>query len=205
MKLVVGLFLIGISIVYLNAVIAFNDPYSPFKNGSSVQVGDMIAESASELLQSASEAFLFLNEVEIAEKNGLNVGAALQRVDLASARVEQALNLFKDIIIVGSAAGYDVNRIRKLKNFSYDQFAKDNGLSRETMRQVSIYLGRGNILGFYRCHVRNLQGVLNTLNRIKTDLLAGKRSENKMLWSLLQQYNNTIMLGNYASLVFYKI
>ena len=92
-----------------------------------------------------------------------------------------------------------------LKDFSYDQFARDNGLSRETMAQVSAYLSRGNVLGFYRRHARNLQTLLNTLNRIKADLLAGKLSENQVLWSLLQQYNNTMMFGNYASLVFYKI
>jgi hypothetical protein len=204
-RFIVGLVLVGITIVYLNAVIVVNDPTSPFKGRSSVQVGDMIADSASELLQSASEAFLFLNEVEIAGKNGLNVGAALQRVDLASARVEQALRLFRDIIAVGSEAGYEKNRIGKLKDFSYDQFAQDNGLSRETMTQVSAYLGRGDVLGFYRRHANNLQILLNTLNRIKADLMTDKLLENQVLWSLLQQYNNTMMFGNYASLVFYKI
>ena len=204
-KLVVGLVLIGITIVYLNAVMVGNDPYSPFKGKTSIQVGDMITDSASELLQSASEAFLFLNEAEIASKNGLNVGAALQRVDMAAAKVEQALRLFRNIIAVGREAGYDEKRIGGLKNFSYDQFAKDNGLSEETMTQVSAYLGRGNVLGFYRRHAHNLQTLLDTLNRIKTDLLAGKLSENQVLWSLLQQYNSTMMFGNYASLVFYKI
>jgi hypothetical protein len=205
-KLAVGLVLTGITIVYLNAVIVVNDPYSPPRGGkSSVQVGDMIADSASELLQSASDAFLFLNEVEIADKNGLNVGAALQRVDLAAARVEQALRLFRDIITVGSEVGYDKSRIGKLKGFSYDQFALDNGLNRETMTQVSAFLGRGDVLGFYRRHAGNLQVLLNTLNCIKADLMVGKLSENRVLWSLLQQYNNTMMFGNYASLVFYKI
>jgi hypothetical protein len=204
-KLLVGLVLIGISIVYLNAVIVANDPYSPPRGRGSFMIGDMIAESASELLQSASEAFLFLNEVEIAEKNGLNVGAALQRVDLASARVEQALALFRNIIDVGRESGYDDVRINKLKDFSYKQFAKDNGLSGETMSEVSAYLGRGNVLGFYRRHALNLQSLLVTLNRIRTDLLAGKLSENQVLWSLLQQYNKTMLFGNYASLVFYKI
>jgi len=204
-KLMVGLVLIGISIVYLNAVIVFNDPYSPFPAQTSIQVGDMITDSASELLQSASEAFLFLNEVEIAGKNGLNVGSALQRVDMAAARVEQALNLFKNIIAVGSEAGYEKNRIGKLMDFSYGQFARDNGLSEETMSEVSAYLANGNVLGFYRRHARNLQTLLNTLNRIKEDLLAGKLSENQVLWSLLQQYSSTMMFGNYASLVFYRI
>jgi len=204
-KLMLGLVMIGISIVYLHAVIAFNDPTSPFKGKTSIQVGDMITDSASELLQSASEAFLFLNEVEIAGKNGLNVGAALQRVDMAAARVEQALKLFENIIQAGRNAGYNEHRISKLKNFSYDQFAKENGLSGETMTQVSAYLGRGNVLGFYQRHIRNLQNLLNTLQEIKNDLLAGKLSENQVLWSLLQQYNSTMMFGNYASLVFYKI
>ena len=204
-RLMMGLVLIGISIAYLNAVIAFNDPLSPFPARTSVQVGDMITDSASELLQSASEAFLFLNEVEIAGKNGLNVGSALQRVDMAAARVEQALNLFRNIIALGHEAGYEKNRIGKLMDFSYGQFARDNGLSEETMNEVSAYLAKGNVLGFYRRHARNLQKLLNTLQLIKTDLLAGKLSENQVLWSLLQQYNSTMMFGNYASLVFYKI
>lgn len=204
-KLVVGVALVGISIFYLNAVVVLNDPASPFPRKVSIQIGDKITEGASELLQSASEAFLFLNEAELAGTNGLNVGEALQRVDMAAARVEQTLNLFKDIIVVGNEAGYDERRIGRLKGFAYDRFARDNGLSVETMSKVSAYLSRGNVLGFYRHHVRNLQALLNTLNRIKADLLAGKLSENQLLWSLLQQYNNTLMFGNYASLVFYKI
>jgi len=204
-KLVLGMVLIGSSIVYLNAVIVMNDPYTPFPGKTSVQVGDMITESASELLQSASEAFLFLNEVEIAGKNGLNVNTALQRVDMASARVEQALNLFNSIIATGNEAGYEKKRIGKLKDFSYGQFARDNGLNENTMNEISAYLAKGNVLGFYRRHARNLQALLDTLRRIKTDLLAGKLSENQLLWSLLQQYNNTMLFGNYASLVFYKI
>jgi hypothetical protein len=203
-KLFVGVVLVGVSIVYLNAVIVMNDPWD-HDGKTGIQIGDKIAESASELLQSASEAFLFLNEAEIAGNNGLNVGAALQRVDLAAARVEQALNLFKDIIAVSKEAGYDEKRIGRLKDFSYDRFARENGLSVETMDKVSSYLSRGNMLGFYRHHVRNLQSLLNTLNRIKRDLLAGKLSENQVLWSLLQQYNSTLMFGNYASLVLYKI
>lgn len=204
-KLIMGMALVGVSIFYLNAVVVINDPASPFPHKASVQIGDKITEGASELLQSASEAFLFLNEAELAGSNGLNVGEALQRVDMAAARVEQTLNLFSDIIVVGKDAGYDERRIGRLKDFSYDRFARDNGLSVETMSKVSAYLSRGNVLGFYRHHVRNLQALLNTLNHIKADLLAGKLSENQLLWSLLQQYNNTLMFGNYASLVFYKI
>ncbi len=204
-KLLVGIALISISIVCLNAVIVFNDPITPFPRKSSIQIGDQITDSASELLQSAAEAFMFLNEIEIAEKSGLNVNSALQHVDMAAAGVERTMNIFKNIIIEGSEAGYDQRRIRKLKQFSYEEFAKDNGLSWETMSQVSAFLSRGNVLGFYRRHTRNLQTLLNTLKLIKKDLLAGKRSENRVLWSLLQQYNSTLMFGNYASMVFYKI
>jgi hypothetical protein len=204
-KFILVLAVIGISIVCLDAVIVGNDPISPFPAKTSVQIGDMITDSASELLQSASEAFLFLNEVEIAGKSSLNVGAALQRVDLAAAKVQQALNLFREIIAVGNEAGYEKKRIGKLMDFSYDQFAKDNGLSVETMGEVAAYLERGNVLGFYRRHARNLQALLDILDRIKADLLAGKPLENHVLWSLLQQYDRTMMFGNYASMVFYKI
>ena len=204
-KLLLGIAMVFVTFLYLNAVIAMNDPVAPFPGKTSAQVGDMITESASELLQSASEAFLFLNEVEIAERSGLNVPAALQRVDMAAARVEQSMRLFKNIIVMGSEAGYEEKRIAKLKNFSYDRFAKENGLSLETMKEISNYLGKGNVLGFYRRHVRNLQALLDTLEGIKGDLLGGRQLKNQVLWSLLQQYNKTMMFGNYASLVFYKI
>jgi hypothetical protein len=204
-KLLLGIAMVFVTVLYLNAVIAMNDPVAPFPGKTSAQVGDMITESASELLQSASEAFLFLNEVEIAERSGLNVPAALQRVDMAAARVEQSMRLFKNIIVMGSEAGYEEKRIAKLKNFSYDRFAKENGLSLETMKEISNYLGKGNVLGFYRRHVRNLQALLDTLEGIKGDLLGGRQLKNQVLWSLLQQYNKTMMFGNYASLVFYKI
>jgi hypothetical protein len=205
LQLAIGLVLIYISSVYLNAFWYLNDPQSPFPVRPSMQIGGMITDGASELLQSASEAFLFMNEVEIAERNGLNIGAALQRIDLAAAKVEQALKIFNEIIVIGSEAGYDEGRIGKLKAFDYKQYARKNNLSMETMTKVTSYLGKGDMLGFYRCHVGNLETLLNILNHIKKDLLAGKLSENQVLWSLLQQYNTTMMLGNYASLVFYTI
>jgi len=204
-KLMLGVVLISVSIVCLNAVMVANDPVAPFVGKTSIQIGDMITDSASELLQSAAEAYLFLNEVEIAGRNGLNVNAALQRVDMATARVQQALNLFREIIVSGREAGYEKNRLAKLQSFSYDQFARENGLSTEEMSKVSVYLGSGNVLGFYRRHALNLQNLLGTLQSIRADLLQGKLSENRVLWSLLQQYNNTMIFGNYASMVFYKI
>jgi len=204
-KWLLGIVLVFVTILYLNAVIVFNDPISPFPAKTSIQVGDMITESASELLQSAAEAFLFLNEIEIAEKGYFNFPTALQRVDMAAARVDQAMRLFREIIITGSEAGYEPRRIGKLRDFPYDSFARENGLSVETMGEVSGYLSNGNVLGFYRRHVRNLQILSNTLLSIKRDLLAGKRPDNQILWSLLQQYNKTMMFGNYATLVFYKI
>jgi hypothetical protein len=73
------------------------------------------------------------------------------------------------------------------------------------MAQVAVYLGKGDMLGFHQQHRRNLEILLNILNHIKDDLNAGKLSENNVLWSLLHQYNATLMFANYASLVFYSI
>jgi hypothetical protein len=204
-KWMLGVVLVGISIVGLHAVMVANDPTTPFPGKTSVQIGDMITSSASELLQSAADAFLLLNEVEIAGRNGLNVNAALQRADMAAVRVEQALKLFREIIATGREAGYEPRRIGQLKGFDYGGFALENGLSMETMNEVSSYLGRGNVLGFYRRHARNLQVLLDTLQRIRAELLAGRSPDNRMLWTLLQQYNSTMVFGNYASMVFYKI
>lgn len=205
-QLVCGLAVIGISSVALNAFWTLNDPECPFhKARTSMIICNSITESASQLLQSASEAFLFMNEVEIAEQNGLNMGAALQRIDLAAAKVEQALKIFYEIIAVGSESSYKLSRINKLREFNYEQYARDNSLNLEAMNRVGDYLKKGDVLGFYRFHADNLEALLNILNQIKQDLLAGRLSEKKVLWSLLQQYTTIMMTGNYASLVFYQI
>ncbi|MCX6558088.1 MAG: hypothetical protein NTW95_11795 [Candidatus Aminicenantes bacterium] len=205
-QLVCGLAVIGISSVALNAFWTLNDPECPFhKARTSMIICNSITESASQLLQSASEAFLFMNEVEIAEQNGLNMGAALQRIDLAAAKVEQALKIFYEIIAVGSESSYKLSRINKLREFNYEQYARDNSLNLEAMNRVGDYLKKGDVLGFYRFHADNLEALLNILNQIKQDLLAGRLSDKKVLWSLLQQYTTIMMTGNYASLVFYQI
>jgi len=224
LQLFIGLVLIGILFTYLNAVIFGNDPCrggsggggSSIKSsaqignlmvndGSNSQIGDLIVSSASNLLQSASEAFLFMNEAEIAGQSGLNINAALQRIDLAAAKVAQALRDVMDIVVLDRELGYDAQRTASLKAFDYKGFASANGLNREIMDQVAVYLAKGNMLGFHQQHGRNLAALLNILSSIKDDLNAGKLLENKVLWSLLHQYNSTMMFANYASLVFYTI
>jgi len=206
LQLVCSLAVIGTSSVALNAFWTLNDPECPFhKARTSMIICNSITESASQLLQSASEAFLFMNEVEIAEQSGLNIGAALQRIDLAAAKVEQALKIFYEIIAVGSESSYKLSRISRLRTFNYEQYARDNSLNLEAMNRVGDYLKKGDVLGFYRYHADNLETLLDILNQIRKDLLAGRLSEKKVLWSLLQQYNTIMMTGNYASLVFYQI
>jgi hypothetical protein len=203
--LVIGFALVAVSCVYLNGFWTLNDPWCPFTNITSNIICNMITDSTSQLLQSASEAFRFMNEVEIAENSGFNSNAALQRIDLAAAEAEQALKIFYEIIAVGSEAKYDEGRISKLKAFNYERFASENNLSMETMAKVGNYLYKGDVLGFYRYHADNLETLLNILELIRKDLLAGRLSDKKLLWSLLQQYNTTMIVGNYASLVFYQI
>ena len=204
-QLLVGVTLLGVCIVGLHAVITFNDPETPFPGATGVQIGDLITESASELLQSAADAFLLLNEVEVAGRSGLNVNAALQRADMAAARIERTLMIFREIILSGREAGYEPRRIGKLRDFDYGGFALENGLSPETMTEVSSFLKQGNVLGFYRRHVVNLKKLQELLLRIRADLNAGRVPANRVLWSLLQQYDRTLIFGNYASMVFYKI
>jgi len=197
--------IIAVSIVYLHGFWAARDPYDPFARKNNSEIGSLITDSAVELLQSASEAFQFMNEIEVVEPNGLISGAALHQVDLAIAKVEDALKIFNEVIAFGSQVGSDEGRIGKLKAFNYERYTRENGLSQETMSLVAAYLGKGNVLGFYQCHTGNLKKLLHILNMIKKDLSDGKLSENKVLGSLLQQYNSTMMFGNYASLVFYRL
>jgi hypothetical protein len=204
-KLTLMAAIIAVSIVYLHGFWSASDPYDPFSRKNNSEIGSLISDSALELLQSASEAFQFMNEIEIAEPSGLISGAALRQVDLAIAKVEDALKTFNEAVANGGTVGNDESRVGKLKAFNYESYTRENGLNQETMSLVAAYLGKGNVLGFYQCHAGNLKKLLHILNRIKKDLSEGRLSENKLLGSLLQQYNSTMMFGNYASLVFYRL
>lgn len=205
LKLTLMAAIIAVSIVYLPGFWPASDADDPFSRKNNSEIGSLISDSALELLQSASEAFLFMNEIEIAEPNGSISSTALNQVELAIVKVEEALKIFNEAIAAGGKAGRDEGRIGKLKAFNYERYTRENGLNQETMSRVAAYLGRGNVLGFYQCHAGNLKKLLQILQRIKKDLSEGRLLENTLLGSLLQQYNSTMMFGNYASLVFYRL
>lgn len=204
-RLILLMAVIAISIAYLHGFWAAGDSYDPLSRMNNAEIGSLISDSALELLQSASEAFQFMNAIEIAQASGTVGDTALRQVDLAIGRVAKAMHALDEAISSRGMGGVDENRIGRLKAFDYERYSNENGLNQEIMSRLAAYLGKGDMLGFYQCHAGNLKQLLDTLKRIRKDLADGRLSENKLLGSLLQQYNSTMMFGNYASLVFYRL
>jgi len=204
-KLALAALCLGLLVVYLNAALVFNDPTSPFPAAISAKAGDLIIDAASQLLQSSAAAFNLANEIEMAEKAPLRRSAALAYAEKACRTLRLARLTFQKVITVGQSAGYEMGRLHKLMDFDYALFAQENNLNGEVMNRLSAFLAKGDVLGYYRQTVNNQEKLLSTLERIVADLKNGLRPSNDILWSTIQQYNELLLWGNYATLVFYQL
>jgi hypothetical protein len=70
------------------------------------------------------------------------------------------------------------------------------------MTRVQGYLSKGDIIGLYHQNIANIDSILILLNEIRGTLSNGNHPEMNKFWTLLQQYSDAILLGNYATVVF---
>jgi len=73
------------------------------------------------------------------------------------------------------------------------------------MAELKSYLLNGDIDGLYAKNIENIDGILQRLYSIRSLLSESKQPTISSFWSLLHQYTDAILLGNYASMTFVNI
>lgn len=165
------------------------------------QIESLTIEAASNFLKSNAEVFLLLNEVEISQ-NGLNFDKALNFTNSALDKLEYTKRDLSDIIQIGKISGYDKEIVNRLKNFRYDTFVYDNKLVKDVFERLLPYFTTGDIIGFYQIMLNDLEEISIKLHSIKNQLEINSQPSLEEFWLLLQKNSETILLGNYATLVF---
>lgn len=186
---------------YLYAVISFND--DPI--GNSTGMNGTIIDGTSMLLKSNADAFLLLNEVEIAENSDFNFSYALYLTNSVIEKLLVSKDRYLEVIEVGKNMPFKGELIQKYKDFDYKAFAAEYCLNQETMAEVSTYLENADFAGIFKKGVEDIDDILFVLEEIKTEISKGIKPDIQLFWSLLQKYNNLGLFGNYATLVFNTI
>ncbi len=194
----------GLFVLTLNAFWLYNAPLQINPDGESEAIRLKVVDSASLLLQSTSEAYLFMNEVELAEVRGLDFDAAQHRIQLAMGKLVQAREAMERVIQLTLAGGVPGERRRTLSGFDYANMADQYSLNGEIMGKVTSFLIRGDVVGLYRQHVDNLRTIETLLLYLDGEIGQGRRPENDRMWPVLRLYNETLLLANYATMVFYQ-
>lgn len=204
--LVIGLMLIGFY-VGLNALIVLNG-IPPCEEGW-VPIPGLTVNAASNFLQSNADALLFLNEVEISEINGFNLVRSRELIDSAIEKLEKARVNYEGMVVIVDGPGVPpcdkLVADGKLLTFDYDGLVAQEGLNKEIMSLVASYLVKGDIAGVYKKVLADVDVILADLNTMRDMLKKEVQPGLASCWTLLHRYSDTILFGNYVTLVFYHL
>lgn len=202
--LVIGLMVIGL-FVGLNAFIVLNG----IPCDGMIALGGLTVNAASNFLQSNADVLLFLNEVEISEINGFNYVRSLELIDSAIEKLEKARTNYDGMVVMNYSPGDPpcdkMMANGKLGTFDYAGLVAKEGLNKEVMSLAASYLVKGDIAGVYRKVLADVDLILADLYTMKDMLKKEVQPSLASCWTLLHRYSDTILFGNYVTLVFYHL
>ena len=192
-----------INISFLNASFCANDfekvfPTSQTESGSNNLKNGMI-DGATLFLQSYAVANLLLSVGEASDKGYFDLNASVLHVNEAISKLEQSKTKYNDAYKLALSSEYIDLRITQLKNFDYSKYATENNLNSEIMSQVSKILTKGDVRGFYKQNIENVDSILSALYSVQNYLNDNQKPPAESYWALIRLYSDALLFGNYAT------
>lgn len=186
------------ALLWVNDIVpVFEDPDGQKKQ----EIETHVISGASFFLQAQSFANLLLYEYELSGKQSFNNEKALQYTETAINLLENARDQYVSAMGIGESVGYSAVKIPRLRSFDYNAFIIENRLNKDIAKKVQGYLSSGDILGIYQQAANDITAILNTLYSIREALKVGEKPGIHLFWKLLQQYSESSLFGNYATLM----
>lgn len=186
----------------LNGAIAFNDLVCAFNDQPEKQtIENNVVSGASYYLLSKSFADLFLMEYEESTFQSFNFESAISSIDKAIANLELSKEKYRQAKDIGARLGYISQKVSWFENFTYDNFVAANKLNSEIASRVKVFLEKCDIVGIYNQNIIYIDEILATLYEIKKQLDEKSKPSKAEVWRLLQQYSETLLFGNYATMM----
>ncbi|MDQ1353839.1 MAG: hypothetical protein QG657_4146 [Acidobacteriota bacterium] len=141
----------------------------------------------------------------MAALNGLNYEEALRIVNSAVYNLERARATYFKLTILADITPYELTVQSQLVNFDYTDFQEGKGFNPNVYKVVEGFLGKGDIRGVYHKLYNDVSWILGRLYRVKAGLEKNELAAISELWSIHQQYADSIFFGQYVVAVFFDI
>lgn len=184
----------------LHSFIVMNDLNCIFSEGSEkLLIEDNVVAGAIHFLHSKSNTDLLLMEYEKSARQAFNHALALEYTEKAIAELEAAKVNYARAVEIGERTGYIEKKQAWFKEYDYDTFISDNKLNKEIAGIVKGYLINADILGVYKHSIDNIDELLTILYSIRDKVKVNEKPGISTFWTLLHQYSETTLFGNYST------
>jgi hypothetical protein len=188
--------------VSLHSLLYYNDLIGAFPEGvDKAQIENNVVEGAVHFFMSKSHADLLFKEYERSAITELDKSQSLIHVENAIAELKISMGKYQNAADTGKRIGYNQEKLQYFKNFDYGEFAAQNHLNSQVAAEVSTFLSKGDIVGVYNKNIDKLSGISATLDTIRDTLENGDKPDIHILWTLVQQYSETLLFGNYTTMM----
>jgi hypothetical protein len=211
---ILRIFLVVFTLFFLSVnvfgVIWANDTDTGFDDpgggkAANITIRQYVIEGAGYFLDAYSDTLLFLNKIELAELNGVDYTELSLILTRAIDHMTDARTTYINLKQKADQTPYNQHIITELMNFNYNEFQQVNALNIVIFEQVTGYLKKGDIRGIYNHLLLDIEDIFNLLIAIKAEVDSHVFPGISNIWQLNHTSSQSLVFGQYVSMVFHDI
>lgn len=175
------------------------------EDGSILILRAYIVESAGHFLNSHSDFQKLLNYVEMADTKGIEYSDLKVILYNTIESMEKAKAAYYNLKALSNKIPYNQKMIIQLKIFDYNGFQVKCELIESIFVKLKTLLVKGDIAGFDKAVIANMDNILCKLYEIKASVDKDQFPEITLLWRANQAYSEAQLFAQYMSEVFRAI
>ena len=184
------------------AAITFNDVVCAFSPSTEkIKLQDNMIAGASSFLAANGKAFLLLSIYERDCNGNLDITAALIHAREALSDLEKARTLYGKALNIGKELGYNEYKRPMFSSYNFSEVTQEKKLNEPIADRVKTFLVGMDVVGLYEQNLQNVDSICITLKDIISLLEAGQTPGKGIMWSLLQEFSEASLFGNYSTII----
>ena len=168
-------------------------------------IKELIIKGAEYFFKAHADIDLLSENTEVSDLYGADFYTLFCTVNSALDNMNIARYHYRELEYKAGRTPYNQVVIAKLMAFDYGTFKEQNDLLSDVFTEVQSYLVTGDVRGVYRRTSIYFDSLIDILEDVKGELIAGKVPSNKNMWALNQVCAKAHMFGQYIAGVFYAL
>ncbi|NIM13690.1 MAG: hypothetical protein GTO45_16575 [Candidatus Aminicenantes bacterium] len=174
-------------------------------NSNSTQIETLVIKGAVYFLDANSNIMAFLNRVEKSEIEKMDFQEAQKILECAARNMHLAASTYTELIRLAEQTPYNEKVIERLMVFDYPGFMAKHELNSIIFNETEGYLITGDITGVYKNISARFKTILDKITYIRGEINTGKFPPISQCWELSETCYQTLIFGQYLSMVFYNL